>query len=272
MRHIDGGWRWVEARERVFGRSRDGGVRRILGFASDVTDRHRLLESLAATSRALLTAEAQERRRIARELHDSVAQHLVAIDLTLSRLERRRRSDDMDQSDLVLDIRDALSAAHREVRTFSYLLHPPDLERLGLETTLRKFLEGFGQRSGLDVNLTVTGVTPVIEPVVELALFRVAQEALMNVHKHAGSNMVDIDLRFEPSSVMLEVRDDGVGLQSSEIVRLMSEDSGGVGIAAMKARMSQIGGAVELLPLRKGLLVRAMAPLQVNGDGVSMDA
>jgi len=93
----------------------------------------------------------------------------------------------------------------------------------------------------------------------------------MNVHKHAGANLVDIDLRYEPGSVLLEVRDDGVGLQSSEIVRLMSEDSGGVGIAAMKARMSQIGGAVELLPLRKGLLVRAMAPLQVNGDGVSLD-
>jgi signal transduction histidine kinase len=256
MKHIDGGWRWIEARERICARTRKGFARRILGFASDVSERRRLADSLALASKALLTAEAQERQRIARELHDSTAQHLVAIDLTLARLERRS-GDNKDHADIARDIRLSLIAAHREVRTFSYLLHPPDLERLGFETTLRRFLDGFGLRTGLKIKLTVEGARLALGQVGELALFRVAQEALMNVHKHAKAKMADIRLLYAPVNVVLEVRDDGVGLTAAQIESLLAEQTGGVGISGMHARMEQIGGRLDLLPATKGLLVRA---------------
>jgi len=139
MKHLDGSWRWIEARERVFSRDRSGRVRRVLGFVCDITERRRLLESLAGATDALLLAEENERRRIGRELHDSTTQHLVAIDLTMSRLEQRIGDDPTDRA-IVRDIRAALTAAHREIRTFSYLLHPPSLERVGLEAALNRFL------------------------------------------------------------------------------------------------------------------------------------
>jgi signal transduction histidine kinase len=260
MRHIDGDWRWIEARERVVGRSEAGMARRILGFASDVSERYRLLATLTAASKALLTAESHERERVARELHDSMAQHLVAIDLTLSRLERRMGGDPA-QLDIVHEIRTALEGAHREVRTLSYLLHPPELERLGFEASLRKFLHGFGLRARLNVRLHAQEHWPVLDSVRQLALFRVAQEALMNVHKHAGAQSVDVRLCGSGGDVVLEVSDDGVGLSQREIDALLAQQWGGVGIAGMTARMEQLGGRLEIRPRPKGLLIRARLPI-----------
>ena len=261
LRHIDRSWRWIEARERVFARNRHGRPRWILGFAHDVTERYRLRSSLVAASNALLNAEAHERRRIARELHDAMAQHLVAIGLSLSRLERR-----MDQNPghltIVQEIRDSLNAAHREVRTFSHLLHPPDLERGGFEAALRRFLQGFGARTGLDVRLHVEGERAPLGGEGELSLFRVAQEALMNVHKHAGASVVEVLLSYSPRAVLLEVMDDGVGLSQAEIDALMAQEWGGVGISGMTARMEQLGGSLEIRPRRKGLQIRARLPVQ----------
>lgn len=260
VRHADGDWRWIELRERVFGRTRTGAVRRVVGFASDISERRRLIDSLSVASKSLLVAEAQERRRIARELHDSTAQHLVAIDLTLGRLERRL-DDDAEQRAILEDIREALTAAHREVRTFSYLLHPPDLERNGLDSTLRRFTDGFAARTGLSVSLNLDEARPQLPSVGELALFRVAQEALMNVHHHARAERVELSLQYDGANIALLIRDDGVGLHHSDIETLLAEDSGGVGIAGMRARMEQIGGRLELLAQPGGLLVRATLPL-----------
>jgi PAS domain S-box-containing protein len=260
LKHADGQWRWIELRERVFGRTRAGAVRRVVGFASDISERRRLIDSLSLASKSLLVAEAQERRRIARELHDSTAQHLVAIDLTLGRLERRLDGDE-EQRAILEDIREALTAAHREVRTFSYLLHPPDLERNGLDSTLRRFCDGFAARTGLQVSLKLDENRPQLQSVGDLALFRVAQEALMNVHHHARAERVELSLRYDGRCVSLLIRDDGVGLHQSDIETLLSEDSGGVGIAGMRARMEQIGGHLDLVPQAGGLLVCATLPL-----------
>jgi signal transduction histidine kinase len=260
MRRADGDWRWIEAREQVFDRTPEGEPRRVIGFARDVTDTRRLKEALQAASKALLTAEARERQRIARELHDSMAQHLVAIDLTLSRLERHAKSQ-LDPA-IMADLRAAVAAAHRDARAFSYLLHPPDLRRLGLEETLRRFLDGFAARTELEVRLEVEEELPPIGSLGELSLFRVAQEALMNVHKHAGASVVEIALRRAPAGVVLEVWDDGVGLDGMEVELLMDEGAGGVGVAAMRARMRQIAGDLEILPGPKGLKIRALAPAE----------
>lgn len=259
MRHLDGEWRFIQLRERVAARRPGGAVQRILVFATDVSEKYRLLDSLGAVSNALFMAESHERKRIARELHDSMAQHLVAIDLTLIRLERRM-GDDREQMEVVQEIREALRAAHSEVRTFSYLLHPPDLEVLGFEGSLRKFLRGFALRTGLDLHLHLPEEWPPLGPVRELALFRVVQEALMNVHNHAEAKTVHVELWRSPSGAVLEIADDGVGLTQSQIDSLMAQHWGGVGIAGMTARMQQLGGRLEIQPRTKGLLIRAELP------------
>ena len=264
--HADGGWRWVEARERVLTRGAGGRPSRILGFICDISERRRLLDALAGASKALLHAEQEERRRIARELHDSTAQHLVAIDLTLSRLEREA-ADRPDALGVLEDIRTSLKAAHREIRTFSYLLHPPDLERAGLAEALRKFLDGFQQRTGLDVTLTVIGARRRLPPLRELALYRIAQEALMNAHKHAGARNVEVRLTLAREDSILEVRDDSAGLTSAQIGQILTEGAGGVGIAGMKARMVELGGALEMIAEKKGLLIRARIPSWI-GEGL----
>jgi signal transduction histidine kinase len=262
MRRLGGDWRWISVREQVLDRTPDGEPRRILGFARDVTESRRLKEALQTASKALLNAETQERQRIARELHDSMAQHLVAIDLTLSRLERHSAGQ-LDPA-IMADLRAAVAAAHRDARAFSYLLHPPELERLGLEETLRRFLEGFAARTGLEVRLEVEDALPPIGALGELSLFRIAQEALMNVHKHAAAKLVEVALGRAPEGVVLEIGDDGMGLDEAEVGLLMDEGAGGVGLAAMRARMRQIAGELELLPSPKGLKIRAVAP--VEGD------
>jgi PAS domain S-box-containing protein len=267
MKHIDGGWRWIEARERVFSRDRAGRVRRVLGFASDITERRRLLESLAGATDALLLAEENERRRIGRELHDSTTQHLVAIDLTMSRLEQRIGQDPTDRA-IIQDIRAALTAAHREIRTFSYLLHPPNLERVGLEAALNQFLAGFQRRTGLKVDFQVQGPPRALGQHGELGLFRLTQEALMNVHRHAAARSADIRLIHRPLETVLEVSDDGIGLPAEKIAALLSGQTPGVGIASMKARIEYLGGTLEILPRAKGLMIRAAMPRRRASDAL----
>jgi signal transduction histidine kinase len=269
MRRVDGSWRWLEARERVFSRNRAGGVRRVLGFASDISEHRRLTDSLAGATEALLVAEAHERRRIGRELHDSTTQHLVAIDLTMSRLEKRIGDDPTDRA-IIQDIRAALAAAHREIRTFSYLLHPPNLERVGLEVALSQFLDGFQRRTGLRVNFQAQGPQRALGQHGELGLFRLAQEALMNVHRHAHAREVDIRLTHRATETVLEVSDDGVGLSQGEIAPLLSGLASGVGVASMKARIEDLGGALELLPQPQGLLVRATMPRRRATDALPL--
>jgi signal transduction histidine kinase len=265
MKHFDASWRWIEARERVFSRSRAGDVRRVLGFANDITERRRLLDSLAGATEALLLAEENERRRIGRELHDSTTQHLVAIDLTLSRLELRMGSDPLDRA-IIQDIRVALTAAHREIRTFSYLLHPPQLERVGLEAALSQFLEGFQRRTGLRVRFQVLGRERVLGQHSELGLFRVAQEALMNIHRHAQAREAEVRLSHLATETVLEISDDGIGLSPAQILPLLAGNAAGVGIASMRARIEDLGGLLDILAQPKGLLIRATMPRRRASD------
>ena len=172
----EGGWRWTEARGRALTLDREGRARTVLGVVVDITERRAMSRALDRAARAVLRAGEQERRRVARNLHDSTAQHLVAIDLSLSALARRMPANP-DTSAIMRDMREAVAAAHREVRTYSYLLHPPQLQRLGLEATLRRLVEGFGRRSELAIELSRRAPRRASSDI-ELALFRAAQEAI----------------------------------------------------------------------------------------------
>ncbi|HEX4184127.1 MAG TPA: histidine kinase, partial [Caulobacteraceae bacterium] len=254
----EGVQRWLEIRGRALTLYPDGRARTVLGVAIDVTERRAMARALDRATDAVLHAGEQERHRIARDLHDSTAQHLVAIDLGLSSLERRLRVTG-EAATVMRDMRESLEAAHREIRTYSYLLHPPQLQRLGLEVTLRRFVEGLDRRSDLAIEMHVSGMPPSLPDDTELTLFRVAQEAVMNVYRHARAAHAAVRLSHALDWVVLEVEDDGIGL--ADPGRKGAGRSEGVGIPGMRARMAQVGGFLHLLPRDKGLCVRAEAPI-----------
>lgn len=156
------------------------------------------------------------------------------------------------------DIRTALKAAHHEVRAFSYLLHPPDLKRLGLSEALRKFANGFGQRTGLNVELDLEDLHR-LSAVVELSLFRIVQEALMNVHRHAHAHAVAVRLRQCKGEIALEIADDGVGVSATHIRQLLKQ-GGGVGLQGIRARVEQLGGRFAILAPKTGFALKVFLP------------
>lgn len=260
MRHADGDWRWIEIREEVLNRTADGALGQVLGFAIDVSEHHALLDAAHRQSLAVMHAETEERRRIARELHDTLAQYLVVIDLALSRLQRTIPGPLPEEP--LADIREALRSAHEEVRSFSWLLHPPDLERLGLIRAVEKFAAGFGARTGLKV-VTETDELPPLSPASELTLFRITQEALMNVHRHARAKEVRFRLSGSSTEVILDVIDNGIGLAGVSVDPASGEGVG-VGLAGMKARVERLSGTISVMPVAKGFHLRVALPVQAS--------
>lgn len=245
-------WLWIDLRTRVFARGVDGEVKRLIGVATDVTEAHTHAAALASAATALAHAEIAERRRIGRELHDSTAQQLVAARLGLGALERQL-GPAAEGLSLLADVRRAVMDAQQEIRNFSYVLHPPSLQQEGLDRTLRAFAAGFGRRTDLAISVRIARKCCPLPFPVEVALFRVAQEALMNVYRHARATQAWVRLSRQDGKVVLEVEDNGVGLGPSP----KSGKQAGVGVSGMKARMLQLGGRFELLAGKAGLKVRA---------------
>jgi PAS domain S-box-containing protein len=252
VRGADGAWIWIEVRTRVFARDAAGQVLRVIGVATDVTDVHIHAAAMAEAAAALAHAELNERRRIGRELHDSTAQLLVAARLGLGALERHAALPP-DALRMLEEARASIAEAQQEIRNFSYMFHPPALQDEGLEKTLRTFAMGFGHRTGIDIRVEASGAPwDDLPDVVEVSLFRVAQEALMNVYRHAKARTATLRLQRLGSRVVLEVEDDGVGVPPDADIRKLA----GVGVSGMQARMTQIGGDFTLTPGAVGLKVR----------------
>ncbi|HVS75723.1 MAG TPA: histidine kinase [Steroidobacteraceae bacterium] len=239
-----------------------------LALVHDVTARKRAEEELRRVSAELLRLEDEERRRIGRDLHDSTGQSLAALEIELAQLGREAER-------LTAGSREQLARCERlarqcsaEIRTASYLLHPPLLDELGLSSALRWLADGMRARSGLELRLQLPEKLPALAPAEELALFRVAQEALTNVHRHSSSPWAAIRLRAEPASLVLEVEDAGRGLP--EAAAGDTESSGrfaGVGVAGMRERIRQLGGTFTVESTAGGTLVRACIPIlqQIGG-------
>jgi two-component system NarL family sensor kinase len=231
----------------------------IMGSAAilrDLTSQKRAESGMRRLSQRLLGAQDEERRRIARELHDSTAQLLVALSISLNRLC-------MEDSTLSTEARAELLAescllsdrATKEVRTQSYLLHPPLLEERGLAVALRFFIDGFTERSGITVQFHAPRNVARLEPLVELTVFRIVQEALANVHRHSESERAEVTLSSEPGWIELIVRDFGCGLPASP------GELRGVGIAGMQERVAQLGGSFALETNQPGVKLRVTLPL-----------
>lgn len=243
---------WANVRSQVFARTPDGGVQRILGVTTDETEHYEHQAELTAAANALAHAELNERRRIGRELHDSTAQLLVAARLGLSRLSTQGELTG-EPLRVLDDARQAIESAQQEIRNFSFVLHPPALlEAGGLEESLRAFAVGFGRRTGLQITVEAGRRSLHLPFRVKVALFRVTQEALMNVYRHAQATSAVVRLTHKRGRVVLEIEDDGVGLSDGG-----QTPPEGVGISGMRARMKQLGGAFELTSGAVGVLVRA---------------
>ena len=235
----------------------------------NITDRKRAEEALHDLSGRLLRSQDEERRRIARELHDTTAQGLATLLMNLS-LVNDSAPDMSDKTRQLLG--DAVSLAEqctRELRTLSYLLHPPMLDELGLAGAMRDYADGFARRSGLRVDLELPPELEGLPRETELALFRVMQEALVNVRRHSGSRTASIRLARKATELRLEVRDQGKGMEAARKLTAGDLPGGGlgVGIPGMSERMRQLGGRLEIESNEHGTCVIAIAPVTGQTPG-----
>lgn len=224
---------------------------------------HESLAHMRALSGRLMRAQDDERRRIAQMLHETTAQDLAALKMLLARLSRTVGSTlpDADRSALL----ESIELAERSmtgVRTLSYLLHPPFLDEAGLVSALRWYAEGFGERSGIAVDLDLPSSFERLDQDVETALFRVVQEALINVHRHAGTRHASIHLRRTEEGLLLEIGDSGHGIPAEVLEQLPAGGGAlGVGVAGMRERLQELGGTLEIQSGASGTIVRARVPL-----------
>ena len=253
---------------RFHGHPVDGGPgesRDYFGTVVDVTSQrvaeaqlNATLNEVRALASSLMQAQDDERRRIARELHETTAQDLAALKMNLAALQRT--AADIAEKDRALLAESAQLAerAITQIRTLSYLLHPPFLDEVGLASAIRWFAKGFANRSGVSTRLSLPEDFPRLPQEIEIALFRVIQESLINIHRHAGSPEAEIRLWTANGEVTLEVRDAGRGMPHVRDGEPSgSEHMLGLGIGGMRERMEKLGGSLEVDSTPTGTTVRA---------------
>ena len=223
----------------------------------DVTVRKRAEQALGTLSARLIQLQDEERRRIGRDLHDSTGQTLAALELGLAQLKHESGSVTA-RRELLEHCTQLAHQCSTEIRTASYLLHPPLLDDLGLLSALRWLADGFHHRSSIQVRLDLPDTMARLPPDKELSLFRIAQEALTNVHRHSDSPWAAIRLRVQPDAVTIEIEDGGRGIASEQNTAMTGAGpSLGVGLAGMRERIRQIGGSFSVESSAEGTRVRA---------------
>jgi signal transduction histidine kinase len=220
-------------------------------------------KDLRDLSARLLRVQDDERRRIARDLHDSTGQALTALNLELAGIERELAARDPQTALRLASIIDDARLISDELRTISYLLHPPLLDELGLGSALRWYVDGFERRSGISVHLELSGEGR-LAPEMETALFRVVQECLINIHRHSGSATASIRLLQANGRIVMEVEDGGRGIGAEELSVITSGAALGVGLRGMRERIQDFGGQLEILSSGHGTKVRAIIPTETS--------
>jgi signal transduction histidine kinase len=241
----------------------EGKVRGAVGAFLDITDRKQAEQALRDLSGRLLRSQDEERRRIARELHDTTAQGLAALLMNLSLVKASAPGMNDKTRQILADTVSLAEQSTRELRTVSYLLHPPMLDELGLAGAMRDYADGFARRSGLRVDLELPPDLEGLPRDTALALFRVMQEALANVRRHSGSRTASIRLARTATELQLEVRDQGQGMAAARKLSAGDPPGGGlgVGVPGMRERMRQLGGRLEIESNNRGTCVIAIAPV-----------
>ncbi len=288
----DGRHAWLTAKFPV--REPDGGNVLLGVKAFDVTDRvnaeqalveaHRELEkrvqertaelieanqSLRDLSARLLQVRDEEHRRMARELHDSVGQLLAALSMNISLMSRDLGKVTPEVNRAIIESKDLIDQASREIRTISHLLHPPLLDEMGLSSALQWYVDGFAGRSGVKVNLEIAPSIERLPADVEVAMFRLVQECLTNIHRHSGSSTADIRLLQKDSWFCVEVQDAGKGIPAEKRPELNGNGQAGVGIRGMRERIRILGGELQIESSPAGTTVRASLPARQPGKSAA---
>ena len=256
----DGRVKIVEERWQAF-HDEAGKPFRVAGTCRDVTERVRAQEELRRLSGQFLRLQDEERRKIAQDLHDSTGQNLVALSTMLGQLRSSARSNERKSRAIISECLGLVEQCIREIRTLSYALYPPELDASGLEDTIREYVNGFSKRSGIRVDLEVSPSVGQMDRDIELALFRVVQESLTNIHRHSGSQHAKIRIDRN-SHLTLEVSDLGRAVPAS--VQEGKEEAQfkvGVGILSMRERVRLVGGQLDIDATRQRTIVRVTIPL-----------
>lgn len=221
--------------------------------------------SLRALTGSVLSARDEERRRIARELHDATGQNITVAGLMLGRIRQELPAAAQPGADELAGI---LSTCMREIRTLSYVLHPPLLDEAGLRSALPHYIEEFSKRSGIAVGIDIDRAVDRLSPDAEITLFRVVQEGLTNISRHSGSGAANIRLwkldGIGPPSVMLRIEDEGrgfPGMRTDATVRPVTPSASGVGLASMEERLRQLGGRLRIVSGAGSTVVTAEVPI-----------
>ena len=231
-------------------------------LVAQVAERHKTEEQLRELTTRVLQAQDDESRRIARELHDSAGQYLAAIQMNLSALERDSSSLTASQAKRVSDSMQMVNRCTTEIRTISYLLHPPLLDEMGLASALALYSEGFAERSGIRVELDILKDFERLPTDTETAMFRIVQQSLANIYRHSGSPVARIPIRQDAEEATMRICDEGCGMAPSVLKEF---DSGtrlvGVGIAGMRERARALKGSFHISSSPNGTTIEVSLPL-----------
>jgi PAS domain S-box-containing protein len=241
LRRYDGEYRWIDDAG-IPRYARDGTFLGFIGSCTDVTHLKALEQEAEELSERLVNLQEEERQHIAQELHDSTAQHLVAASLNLAAL-RSKAGTNTNEVKHWDEIETSLTAALKEIRTLSYVMHPLGLDVDGFTSTIRRYVNGYSNRTGLTVRLRSTPKVDKLPLRIQRSLFRIVQEALANVHRHARATHVSVDLRWTGDRLQLIITDNGLGMSGGQERAPMRD---GVGIYGIRARARQLGGDLTI--------------------------
>jgi PAS domain S-box-containing protein len=261
MRHHTGQYRWILDRG-VPRYAADGTFEGYVGGCLDIHDQKQAAEKVrvADDMTRLMMAQDEERRRIARELHDSAGQTLTVLGLNLAQLVERAQVIAPELAEEGKEIEAVVQQLHREIRTTSYLLHPPLLDECGLASALNMYVEGLADRSHIAITLDVAPDVGRLPGDMELAIFRLVQECLTNIHRHSGSKTALIRIAREGQSIRTEVQDNGSGISPERLSEIQAHGSG-VGIRGIRERIRQFHGEMKIESNGSGTSVVVNIPM-----------
>jgi len=235
-------------------------LEQVIHMAAIAIECHRNEEELREFSRRLYQSQDEERRRIARELHDSTGQRLVVLEMTLSMVKGAIARQPQECDRVLTQCTSLARSISDEIRTLSYLLHPPMLDECGLNTAIRSYVSGINQRNGLHVEVEIPQDLCRLSEEAELAIFRIVQASLTNVHLHSGASKAKVRIEQNLDGVVVAVRDEGHGIPEGVLDHTSRTRTVGIGITGMRERVKQLGGRLDIETGRKGTKVKATIP------------
>jgi signal transduction histidine kinase len=232
---------------------------------------HRKTQQLEVLNAQITRLQDEERRRIARELHDSVGQLLAAIAMNSAVVDAESHKLSLDAARRLLENTAMVEEASKQIRTISHLLHPPLLDEAGLASALRWYVEGFSARSKIDTRLDIPQTFVGLSKEMELSIFRVVQECLTNIHRHAGSPMAGIRIMQDEACLRVEIEDAGKGIPPEKHAAFKASERSGVGLRGMRERLRLLGGGLHIQSNDRGTRVTAILPVARATSPVAQD-